>query len=124
MAEALLRSYKPKEYKVFSAGTKPGLLDPKAVQVMEEIGIDISHQYAKSLSEFINTSFSLVVTVCDNDRETCPLFLGNAKKIHKGFQDPPFIAKEIAKAGGSEEKQLDCYRFVRDQIHQFIKEYF
>ncbi len=124
MAEALLRSHKPNEYEVFSAGTKPGILDPRAVKVMKEMGIDISNQYAKSLSKFSNTSFYLVVTVCDNARETCPLFLGQAKKIHKGFQDPPFMANEIAQNGGSEEKQLDCYRFVRDQIHQFIKEYF
>lgn len=113
MAEGLLRHYYGNEYKVQSAGTDPSELNPKAVQVMAEIGIDISQQHSKSVSEFQNETFDTVVTVCDNAKETCPLFLGNVNRIHWSLTDP-------AEAKGDEEAVLAVFRKVRDQIREHI----
>jgi arsenate reductase len=101
---------------VFSAGSKPGLVDPRAIKVMAEVGVDISGHRSKHSDEFKGQAFDLVVTVCDKARESCPLWLGPAKKLHKSFEDPPFLAKDAK----TEEEALAHYRRVRDEIKEFV----
>ncbi|MEM4245912.1 MAG: arsenate reductase ArsC [Candidatus Bathyarchaeia archaeon] len=116
MAEALLNSYYGDRYSAFSAGTSPRQVDPRAVRVMEEIGVDISKNRSKSLTEFIGSEFDYVVTVCDQVREACPFFPAK-KVIHKGFEDP-------ARLKGSEDEVLARFRLIRDQIKSWIEETF
>ena len=101
---------------VFSAGTNPGTVDPRAIKVMAEAGVDISGHRSKHASEFKDIAFDLVVTVCDKARESCPVWFGKAEKLHKSFEDPPFLAKEA----GTEEEALAHYRRVRDEIRDFV----
>ncbi len=110
MAEGFLHSLHP-EWKIFSAGTKPEKeVNPLAVKVMEETGIDISHHQPKNIQQFIGYDFDYVITVCDNARESCPVFTGKVKhRLHIGFEDP-------ADARGNEEKRLEVYRRVRNEI--------
>ncbi|GAB4298537.1 MAG: arsenate reductase ArsC [Ignavibacteriaceae bacterium] len=110
MAEGFLKSF-DYNLEVYSAGTKPAeKVNPKAVQVMNEVGIDISNNYPKDVEQFINESFDYVITVCDNAKETCPLFIGKVgKQLHIGFEDP-------AEATGTEEEILAVFRKVRDEI--------
>lgn len=110
MAEGFLKSIDSK-LEVYSAGTKPAdKVNPKAVQVMNEIGIDISNNYPKDVEQFINESFDYVITVCDSARETCTVFVGMVgKQLHIGFEDP-------AEATGTEEEILAVFRKVRDEI--------
>lgn len=118
MAEGILKSLDP-ELEVYSAGTNPASqVNPKAVQVMKEIGLDISKNYPKSVEQFINDSFDYVITMCDNAKETCPVFIGKVgKQIHIGFEDP-------AEANGTEEEILSVFRKVRDNIRdEFVKFY-
>ena len=112
MAEGFLKHFNP-ELEVFSAGTHAeDIINHYAVKVMNEIGIDISSQVPKDVSEFLNTTFDFVITVCDNANESCPYFFGNVKnRIHIGFEDP-------AKAQGTEEEKLNIYRKIRDQIQE------
>jgi arsenate reductase len=117
MAEGWANLLLKPNYKAFSAGTKPGTLDPRAVKVMAEAGVDISGHRAKGAGEFKDVAFDLVVTVCDNARETCPVWFGKVEKLHKSFEDPPFLAKEAK----SEEEALAHYRRVRDEIKDFVK---
>jgi len=109
MAEGLLKYYKDKKYNVFSAGIEPSKVNPKAIEVMAELGIDISGHTSKSVNKFLNKKLDIVVTVCDNARESCPVFPGKVKKLHWSFDDP-------AQARGTEEEILDVFREVRDQI--------
>ena len=123
MAEGLLRTIYGGRYDAYSAGVKATFVDPRAVLVMKEIGIDISGQYSKSAEEFHDTIFDLAVTVCDRAKQACPIFSTQlelpAKSpqarevIHKSFEDP-------AQAGGSEEEQLKVFRRVRDEIREWI----
>ncbi|MEJ2048527.1 MAG: arsenate reductase ArsC [Calditrichota bacterium] len=118
MAEGFLKSFDP-ELDVYSAGTKPSdSIHPRAVQVMREVGIDISRGNPKDVNRFLNQSFDYVVTVCDNARETCPVFPGEVKRqLHIGFEDP-------AQATGTEEQVLELFRKVRDEIKRdFYKFY-
>jgi len=101
---------------VFSAGTNPGTVDPRAIKVMAEAGVDISGHHSKHASEFKDVAFDLVVTVCDKARESCPVWFGKAEKLHKSFEDPPFLAKEAK----TEEEALAHYRRVRDEIKEFV----
>lgn len=101
---------------VYSAGTNPGVVDPRAIKVMAEAGVDISGHRSKHASEFKEMAFDLVVTVCDKARESCPVWFGKAEKLHKSFEDPPFLAKEAK----SEEEALGYYRRVRDEIKEFV----
>ena len=101
---------------VFSAGTNPGTVDPRAIKVMAEAGVDISGHRSKHASEFREVAFDLVVTVCDKARESCPVWFGKAEKLHKSFEDPPFLAKDA----GTEEEALAHYRRVRDEIKEFV----
>jgi len=101
---------------VYSAGTNPGTVDPRAIAVMAEAGVDISGHRSKSAAEFRDVAFDLVVTVCDKARESCPVWFGKAEKLHKSFEDPPFLAKEAK----TEEEALAHYRRVRDEIRAFV----
>lgn len=118
MAEGILRSLDIK-LEVFSAGTKPAKkINPKTVIVMKEIGIDVSSQTPKDVNTFTDESFDYVVTVCDNAKESCPVFTGNVKKtLHLGFIDP-------AEAKGTEDKILNEYREVRDEILRSFKHFY
>ncbi len=117
MAEGILKYLNP-DLEVFSAGTKPAdQVHPLAVASMSEIGIDISKNKTKSVDEFLNQSFDFVITVCDNAKETCPVFLGNVKqRLHIGFEDP-------ATAMGSEEKKLAIFRKIRDEIYSSMEKF-
>ena len=110
MAEGFLKSF-DKNLEVFSAGTKPAeKINPFAVKAMLEIGIDISAGIAENVDKYLNQSFDYVITVCDNAKETCPVFIGKVKhRLHIGFDDP-------ADAVGSEEEVMPVYRRVRDEI--------
>jgi arsenate reductase len=113
MAEAYLRSRASDKYEVFSAGTEPSQVNPYAITVMEEIGIDISHHKAKNATEFLEMKLDLVVTVCDNANENCPIFPGGRKFIHKGFPDPKHVL-------GKENEKLKAFQNVRDEIISWI----
>jgi len=110
MAEGLLRHEGGDRFEVFSAGTKPTQVRPEAIAAMREIGIDISHHRSKSVDEFFGQPLEFVITVCDSAKETCPVFPGNAKRLHWPFPDPAAVK-------GSEEERLAAFRAVRDQIH-------
>ncbi|WP_035245837.1 arsenate reductase ArsC [Desulfogranum mediterraneum] len=116
MAEGLCRHFKDRELEAFSAGIERHGLNPLAVEVMGEIGIDISAQQSKTLNDLAGHSFDYVVTVCDHARESCPLFPGESKVIHRSFADPP----SLAAAAGSDEEALPHYRRVRDELKEFI----
>lgn len=118
MAEGLLKSF-DNNLEVFSAGTKPSSqVHPKAVQVMKEIGIDLSGNFPKHSDQFINDPFDFVITVCDNARESCPVFIGKVgKQLHIGFEDP-------ADATGTEEEILAVFRKIRDEIKRDLFEFY
>ncbi|MDT8286195.1 MAG: arsenate reductase ArsC [Elusimicrobiales bacterium] len=116
MAEGWGKKLLAGKAEVFSAGTKPGTLDPRAIKVMAEAGVDISDHRSKHADEFRNESFDLVVTVCDNARESCPVWSGKAEKLHRSFGDPPHLSKEAK----TEEEALAHYRRVRDEIRDFV----
>lgn len=101
----------------FSAGTRPAGLDPRAVRVMAEAGVDISGHRSKHLREVMDVEFDYVVTVCDHAHERCPLFPGKAKIAHRSFDDPPRLAKDAK----TEEEALSHYRRVRDEIRRFVE---
>ncbi|MFN7927341.1 MAG: arsenate reductase ArsC [Blastocatellia bacterium] len=115
MAEGLLRYDGGASFDVESAGVKPSSLRPEAVQVMREIGIDISGHRSKSADEFRGQDFDVIITVCDNANETCPTFSGLAQRLHHSFEDPP------APGVGSEEDRLAIFRRVRDEIRVWMK---
>ncbi len=121
MAEGWTRHLKGDEIEAFSAGVETHGMNPSAVKVMAEAGVDISGRRSKNVAEFADEKFDVVVTVCDNARESCPVFTGGCRMVHAGFEDPPRLAAEVAESGGSEEEQLDCYRRVRDEIKRFVE---
>jgi len=113
MAEALLRALYGNRYEVYSAGTNPTKVNPYAIKVMKEIGIEISDNRSKSVEEFHEMEFEYVVTVCDKAREICPFFPNGKKYLHKGFTDP-------SNYEGTEEEKLRISRQVRDEIKDWI----
>lgn len=115
MAEGLLRHDAGERFEVESAGTKASIVRPEAIAVMRELGIDISGQRSKSVDEFDGQQFDYVITVCDNARETCPVFFGGAQKVHRDFEDP-------VAATGSEEERLTVFRRVRDQLRIYLRD--
>ncbi|OGR01690.1 MAG: arsenate reductase [Deltaproteobacteria bacterium RIFOXYD12_FULL_55_16] len=115
MAEGWGRHLYPNQYEFFSAGIEKHGLNPLAVKVMAEAGIDISGQHSKLLSE-LPTTFDYVITVCDHANEQCPFFPGKAIKLHREFPDPP----RLAQAAASEEEALVHYRAVRDAIREYL----
>jgi arsenate reductase len=116
MAEGLLRHDAGEKFDVESAGTKPGSVRPEAIAVMREVGIDISGHRSKHVDEFDGQQFDYVITVCDNARETCPVFFGKAEKLHHDFEDP-------ATATGSEQGRLAVFRRVRDQLRPYLRDF-
>lgn len=114
MAEGLLRH--DAGFEVESAGTKPSIVRPEAIAVMDELGIDISGHRSKSVDEFAGHDFDTVITVCDSARESCPVYFGKAQKLHESFEDPAAIE-------GSEEERLAAFRLVRDQLRAWLTEF-
>lgn len=120
MAEGWARHLKGEELDAYSAGIETHGLNPTAVQVMAEAGVDISRHMSKHVDSLTGINFDYVITVCDHAHESCPLFNGSTSVVHQGFDDPPRLAREIAERGGDQESQLDCYRRVRDKIRDYI----
>ena len=118
MAEGILKSLDSR-LKVFSAGTKPEkIVNPNAVAVMKEIGLDISLNHPKSVDEFLTEEFDYVITVCDHAKESCPVFTGIVKnRLHLGFDDP-------ALSRGTQEEILNFYRKIRDEILKEFKNFY
>ena len=117
MAEGFARHLKDDIIKAFSAGIEAHGLNTKAVKVMAEAGIDISDQRSKLIDEVKDISFDWVITVCDNAKESCPVFPGNVKRLHVSFDDPPALAKNAK----SKDEELGYYRRVRDEIRRFVE---
>jgi len=117
MAEGWTRDLKSDLIDVWSAGIETHGLNPYAVQVMAEAGVDLSEHRSTHISEVLEIPFDYVITVCDRARESCPLFPYPVKKINKSFDDPPYLAK----SANSEEEALDIYRRVRDEIRIFVE---
>ncbi|MGQ9503902.1 MAG: arsenate reductase ArsC [Thermogutta sp.] len=116
MAEGWARHFKADQIEAYSAGIQPQGLNPRAVKVMAESGVDISHHSSKHVSELMSIPFDYVVTVCDDAYEACPLFPGKARLVHVGFPDPPRLARDLQ----NEEEILAVYRQVRDAIRDFV----
>jgi arsenate reductase len=117
MAEGWARQLKSDVIEPYSAGIEPHGLDPRAVRVMAEAGVDISGQRSKGVEELKDIPFDYVVTVCDQAHESCPLFPGRTQVIHVSFDDPPRLAKQAK----DEQEALSHYRRVRDEIRAFIE---
>ena len=113
MAEGLVNHHLGPAVQAFSAGLIPSRVHPRAIQVMQEIGIDISHHRSKHLKEFEGKSFDYVITLCDEAQEACPVFPGAARQHHFGFMDP-------AMTTGSEDQILAVFRKVRDEIRKEV----
>ncbi len=116
MAEGWVRELKGNAFEPVSAGIEKHGLDPKAVQVMREAGVDISHQHSKLISELEDQEFDLVITICNNAESKCPAFPGKAKRIHHPFDNPPILSRK------SREDSLNIYRRVRDEIKKFVSD--
>ena len=117
MAEAFLKTLFPERFEAYSAGTQPGKLNPFVVKAMVEVGMDISGNHTKSVDEFKGDKFDLVVTVCDQAKETCPYFPGALGYLHRNFEDPSTFT-------GSEEEIMEKVRQVRDNIKNWVLETF
>jgi len=117
MAEGLLRELGEGKFEVESAGVAPNSVRPEAVEAMREIGIDISDHRSKSVDEFGGQQFDYIITVCDNAKENCPVFPGQAKRIHQSFEDPP------PETVGDYESRLKIFRRVRGEILEWLKEF-
>jgi arsenate reductase (thioredoxin) len=118
MAEGWARNLKSSRLDAYSAGVEPHELDANAVKVMAEVGIDISKQKAKHIRDLGRVNFDYVITVCDSARERCPYFAGGVKTVHKGFEDPPFLARNAK----TDNAVLAHYRRIRDEIREFINQ--
>lgn len=118
MAEGWARHFHGGAIESHSAGIVAHGINPNAVQVMGESGIDISEQPSKTTAELPRTDFDLVLTVCADADERCPMFSGAKSIVHRGFDDPPKLAQDAK----TEEERLDSYRRVRDEIRDFIRD--
>ena len=114
MAEGLLRHDAGERFTVESAGTKPSTVRPEAKAVMKEVGIDITSHRSKHVDEFAGQDFDYVLTVCDNAKESCPVFFGKAARLHHSFNDPAALE-------GSEETRLGEFRRVRDELRSYLR---
>lgn len=117
MAEGLLRRDAGDRFEVESAGVEPSIVRPEAIEAMNEIGIDISNHRSKSVDEFSGQKFDYIITVCDNAKESCPVFPGSAERIHQSFEDPPPATI------GDYESRLEIFRRVRDEIRVWLREF-
>lgn len=118
MAEGWARHLKADVFEPYSAGVEAHGLNPRAVQVMAEVGVDISAQHSKHVCALDGIAFDYVVTVCGHAHERCPVFTGNARVVHVPFDDPPALARDAA----NEEESLEHYRRVRDEIRAFVEQ--
>ncbi|NRA26940.1 MAG: arsenate reductase ArsC [Opitutales bacterium] len=117
MAEGILRSVAGNQMDVFSAGAEPsGYVHPTAIEVMREIGIDLSGHTSKHVDQFLDAGITTVITVCGNADQACPTFPGKVDRYHWGFEDPP----KVARPG---ETELDAFRRIRDEIHNVFSAY-
>ena len=116
MAEGLLRHLAGDRFDVFSAGTRPSVVNPLAIQVMAERGLDISHHRSKHMDEFRQEPFDYVITVCDDAAEACPVFPGRAERIHWSFPDP-------AAVDGDDSVRQQSFRETRDGIETRLREW-
>jgi len=116
MAEGLINHEFAGRIQAFSAGPEPSIVHPLAIETMKEIGLDISQQRSKSLAEFQDQTFDLVVTLCDQAAEACPVFFGGKQRVHLGFPDPAAVE-------GSPEERRNAFRQVRDQIRERLPEF-
>jgi len=114
MAEGLLRHDAGDRFEVESAGTKPSVVRPEAIAVLKEVGIDINVHRSKHVEEFNGQNFDYILTVCDNAKESCPVFFGTAMRLHQSFKDPAVVE-------GSQEKRMAVFRNVRDEIRSYLK---
>jgi len=117
MAEGWAKHLKAGQLEAYSAGIDTHGLNPNAVKVMAEVGVDISGHRSKNVQELLEIEFDYVVTVCSHAHESCPVFPGRAKVVHVGFDDPP----KLAKGAKTEEEALGFYRRVRDEIREFVQ---
>lgn len=117
MAEGWANTLKSDVIEAYSAGITTHGLNPNAVKVMAEAGVDISHHKSENVADLLHIPFDYVITVCGHANEHCPLFPGKAKVVHVGFDDPPKLATQVI----GEEEKLNCYRRVRDEIKAFIE---
>ena len=116
MAEGLLRWMAGDRMEVFSAGTRPSLVRPEAIAVMAELGVDLSGHWSKSVDLYRDQAFDYVITVCDNAKESCPIFPGPTERIHWSFSDPAAVE-------GDEETRLASFREIREQIAARFREW-
>jgi arsenate reductase len=116
MAEAFLRTMAGDRFEVQSAGTDPVPVNPNAIRVMAERGIDISHHRSKGVKQFLGQGFPYLITVCDSANERCPIFPGVINRLHWSFEDP-------AGAKGSDEERLHVFRRVRDEIEAAVRRF-
>ncbi len=114
MAEGLLRHDAGDRFAVESAGTQPSAVRPEAIAAMREVGIDISGHRSKHADEFAGQPFDYVITVCDHARESCPVFFGGARKLHRSFEDPAAI-------NGTLEQRQAAFRRVRDELRDYLR---
>jgi arsenate reductase (thioredoxin) len=117
MAEGWARQLRGDTIEPYSAGTSPHGMNPDAIKVMAEVGVDLRGQYSKHVDDLNDIRFDYVVTVCDNANETCPVLPGDVKRIHVGFDDPP----RLAQSATTEADKLQIYRRVRDEIREFVE---
>jgi arsenate reductase len=117
MSEGIVNHFLGDRVEAFSAGTEASYVNPKAIVVLKEIGVDISHHRSKCMDEFSADKFDYVITLCGDANDKCPLFFGGVQRIHIGFPDP-------AKATGTEAEILDAFRKIRDQIKGALLDYF
>jgi len=117
MAEGWTRRLKADLIEPYSAGVEVSALDPRAVAAMKEKGVDISSQHSKPVQAVMHIDFDDVVTLCGHARETCPVFPGKTRVVHRGFDDPP----QLAESAGNEEAAMSHYRRVRDEIRAFVE---
>ena len=114
MAEGWLRDLGGARFEVYSAGTRPSTVRPEAVEAMREVGVDISSHRSKSVDEFKGREFDYVITVCDNARESCPVFPGKTERVHWSFDDPAALS-------GTWDERLAVFRRVRDEIGERLR---
>ena len=116
IAEGYLRKFAGGKAEVYSAGVETHGVNPRAIAIMQEDGIDISHHTSNNVNEYLNIDFDFVITVCDNAKERCPVFPSAAKKFHHNFPDP-------AKATGTEKEIMNEFRKVREMIKDYCKKF-
>lgn len=116
MAEGLLRSMAGDRFEVSSAGTKPSLVRPEAIAAMRDLGVDITSHRSKSVDEFSGSHFDYVVTVCDNAKESCPVFPAETQRVHWSFEDPAAVE-------GDDATRLAAFRTIRDQIAERFRDF-